>query len=60
MIQRGDGAGFALEALAALRVGGKIRGKDFDGDVAAEARIARAIDFAHTAGAEGRDDFVGA
>jgi hypothetical protein len=60
MIQRGDRAGFALETLAALRVRGKIRRQNLDRNVAPEARVARSIDFAHTAGAEGDDDFVGA
>ena len=52
MIQRGDRAGFALEALAELF------GGDFDGDVAPEARVAGAIHFAHAAGADEREDFV--
>jgi hypothetical protein len=46
-----------------MKSGGVGRGrsaKDFDGDIAAESRIAGAIDFAHPAGAERRDDFVGA
>ena len=52
MIQRGDGLGFALKALAKL-----LRG-DFDGHVAIQSRIVRAIHFAHPAGAERREDFV--
>ena len=42
MIQRGDRAGFLLEATEAIGVGGERRGQDLDGDVAAEARVPRA------------------
>ena len=41
VVQRGDGAGFAGEAL------GELRARDFDGDVAAQAVIVRAIHLAH-------------
>src|SRR5438105_3539784 len=58
MIQRGDRVGFALEALAMLGVHRQIWREHFDGDVAVQARIARAIDFAHPARAERREDFV--
>ena len=47
MIQRGDSLGFALEAF------GKLRGRDFDGDVAIQARIVGAIHLAHAADAYG-------
>ena len=33
-------------------------GEDLDRDVAPEARVATAIDLAHAAGADGRDDLV--
>jgi hypothetical protein len=45
--ERGDGAGFALEAV------GKVLRGDFDGDVAIEARIAGFPYFAHAAFADG-------
>ena len=35
-------------------------GQDLDRDVAVEARVARAVDLAHAAGAEGGEDLVGA
>jgi hypothetical protein len=35
-------------------------GGDLDGHLAPHARIAGAVDFAHSAGAEGHQDFVGA
>ena len=35
-------------------------GQNFNGDVAAEARIMRAVHFSHTAGSQRGDDFVGA
>ena len=34
------------------------RGQHLDGDVAIEPRVVRAIDLAHAAGADGRDDFI--
>ena len=33
-------------------------GKHLDGDVAAEPRVVGAVDLAHAAGADGRDDLV--
>ncbi len=54
MIQRGDGAGFALESIA------EVLGRHLDGDVAADAGIVRAVDDAHSACANLRDDLVGA
>jgi hypothetical protein len=54
----GHGAGFALEALAVFGVAGKVRGQHFDSDGAVETLIARAINLAHAAGADGRENFV--
>jgi hypothetical protein len=58
VIERGDGAGFLLEALSARRVGGEIGRKDFQCDFACESSVARAVDFSHAAGAERGKDFV--
>ena len=58
MIQRREHFGFALKPGEALRVGGKCRRQDFDRDVALQFGICRAVDLAHAAGADGRDDFV--
>jgi hypothetical protein len=58
MVQRGNGAGFALETLLGLRVRGKMCGQDFDGDGAVEPGIARPIHFAHAAGAQRRLNFI--
>jgi len=44
MIQRGDSAGFPLEALA------KLFGADLHGHRAVEPRVARFVHFAHAAG----------
>jgi hypothetical protein len=52
MIQCSDGFGFTLEALRELRVG------DFDGHVTIQPWITRAIHLSHTAGPDGREDFV--
>lgn len=54
-----QGAGFLFKAVAARRVGVEFGGKDFDGDVALEAGVTGFVDFAHAAGAEGCEDFVG-
>jgi hypothetical protein len=47
MIQRRKDARFALEARLAVGVGAEAVRQDFDGHVAAEARVVRAIDLAH-------------
>ena len=47
VIEGGDGAGLALEALAKLRPVGDVRGQDLDGDGALEARVAALVDLAH-------------
>ena len=52
MIQRAGGAGFLLEAAEACLVAVHRGGQDFNRDVAAEARVARAVDLAHPALAE--------
>src|SRR4051812_17586469 len=54
MVQRGDRAPFADEALARARVVDDIGWEDFDGDRAIEARIARLVHLAHAAGANPR------
>ena len=59
MVERGDEPGLALEAGADLRRRGQI-GRDLDGDLAAQAEIAGAVNLAHASGAERREDLVGA
>ena len=58
MVQRSGSAGLLFEPLEPLGVGGECRGQNFDGDVAAEPRVAGAIDLAHAAGAKQADDFI--
>ena len=60
MIERGERPCFALEPGDELGIAGERRGKDFQRHVATELRVARAIDFAHPAGAENTDDGVAA
>src|SRR6266481_4121241 len=60
MIQTRDGFCFALKPLLANRIGGELRRKNLDGDVALQPRVPRAIHFSHPTCAEGRRDFVGA
>ena len=56
MVERGDGAGLAFEPRARIGIGGDLGRQDFDRDRAVEPRIAGAIDLAHAARAERRDD----
>jgi hypothetical protein len=58
VVQRARGAGLLLEARAALGIEPESAGQDFDGDVAAQARIARAVDLAHPAGAHRRQNLI--
>ena len=58
MTERADRPRLQLEAAQALGVRGGVFGQDLDRDVAAEAGIARAVDFAHTSRSEGREDLV--
>src|SRR5438093_572334 len=60
MIQRGEELHFAFESRDALRVADEGLGQDLDRDLARKLRVARAIDFAHAAGAERRENLVGA
>jgi hypothetical protein len=47
-----------FEALSAIRMMRKALGQNFDGHSVTEAAVARAIDFAHAAGAEWGKNFV--
>ena len=60
MIERGEHLRLPLEPGDALGVWSAAIRQDLDRDVATELRVARAIDFAHPARAERRDDLVGA
>ena len=52
MVEGGDGVGFLLEAA------GEADQRSLNGDVAVEARVASAPDFAHAPFADRREDFV--
>jgi len=58
VVQGRRDASFPFETSARVRVLGQGRGQDLDRDVAAKARVARAIDLANPAGAEWLDDLV--
>ena len=60
VVQRGDGAGLALEPLLQIGIGGDVLGEDPDGDGAIQAGVAGLIDLPHPARAEGGLDLVGA
>ena len=59
VVQRPDDAGFAVEALAELRVGGELRRQDLDRDLAIEAGVDGAVDLPHASGGDGGNYFVG-
>ncbi len=58
MRNRGESAGFAFKAAFEFGAAGQVGRKDFDGDAAVEAGVARPVDFTHAACADGSDDFV--
>jgi hypothetical protein len=58
ILNRGDGARFALEALARLGRVGQVRRQHLDGDRAIEARIAGAVNLADPADPDERGDFI--
>ena len=60
VIQGSQDVGLALEAHHAVAVGGEGFRQDLDRDVAAELGVPRAVDLAHPARAERREDLVGA
>src|SRR5262245_1205547 len=60
MVQRGHGAGFALEPRAPVRIGRKLFRQDFDRNNPVETCIPRFVDLTHAAGANEPEDLVGA
>ena len=58
VVQTGDGARLPLKSLPGFGIGGEMRGQNLDCHIAAEPRVAGAIDFSHTAGAQRCDNFV--
>lgn len=58
VLERRDGAGFAFEALEDVLAPGDVRGENFEGDRAVQARVAGLVDFAHATRAERGEDFV--
>ena len=55
----GNRARLAIESRLGLRIADTSSGQDFDGDIAVEPRVSRAIDLTHPSGTNGGDDFVG-
>ena len=58
MGQRGGRSRLLLEARQSHGIIGQSWRQDLDGDIAAEPRIAHAINFAHAPGAEQAEHFV--
>ena len=59
MIQRRSRTRFLLEARHGVGLRVVMGGDRLESDLAPEAGVARAIDFAHAAGAEALNNFVG-
>ena len=60
MIEGCHRAGFAFEPLSSVGIASEMSPQHLHGDGAIQAGVARAIDFAHSAGPDQLDDFVGA
>ncbi len=58
MLEAGEQSCLALEARHPLGIARHLRGQHLDRDVAAELGVARTIDLAHPAFAEGAEDLV--
>ena len=59
MIESGRGARFLFKAAQAIRVTGKNRWQNFDGDFAPENRVASPVHFSHTTRSHHFYNFVG-
>ena len=60
VIERGEHLRFTTESRKTIRIVGDRGQQHFDRNVAIQFRIARAIDLAHSADPEGRENVVGA
>ena len=58
VIERGEHFGFTLEAREPIRIRRDGFGQDLQRDIPLQSRIARAIDLAHAARAQGGLDFI--
>ena len=58
MIQAGDGAGLALEALTEVGVFGQMGRQNLDGYGAVEPGVFGLVDLTHPPRSQGRQDFV--
>jgi hypothetical protein len=58
MVERGERLCLACKARQAIRISRERCRQDLDRGVAIQPRVARAIDLAHAAGANRRQDFV--
>ena len=58
MVQRGQGAGFALKPCNTVRIGGECLRQDLDRHLAIELRITGSVDLPHAAFANLRRDHI--
>ena len=59
MREGGDSFGLTFEAGVCGRLAREFGGENLDGDGAIEPRVSGFVDFAHTAGAQRRNDLIG-
>jgi hypothetical protein len=60
VVQAGNGTGLSLKSFPSFGIIRKVRGKNFDGDDAVETGVFGLVHLTHTAGANEREDLVGA
>ncbi len=56
VVDGGEGLGLAPEAVEAVAVGGHLARDHFEGDIAPQLRVGRAVDLTHAAGSQEGDD----
>ena len=58
VVEGGNATGLTAESFEPIGIGGHSGRQHLEGDIASESRVVRAIDLAHPAGANGRNDRV--
>ena len=58
MIESAGSTGLLFKAMQSIWIRRKIRCQDFDGDISPQTGVARAVDFTHSARAQGRDNLI--
>ena len=58
VLESGGCLTFAFESLTSFRVLRHVGWQDLEGNVSTKAEVVRPVDFAHSAGPQGRDDLI--